>query len=982
MSSSYSRPGIRQTDANAGAPRTRQTRIKQGAQAPAFGDRARFVNQSDPALAGRNAGQTFAEISSFLNEVIEPATKIADDVSYKNAQKQVGDLLASNPNLGQLYDESPEAAQNKIRSLSGRAQDLTLSNLATSGAFAFSKSFPAAIKNDELLQQPTTDENREAQTKRYNELRSDNLGLLKNLPPEYLAGVTDKLAGIEGQIKGELEGLRLKTQKRNAETQLSTTLGSIAVEESATVVGVDAVAGENAGAGAQFDGLSIAAEKYNGRISNQIDRNLASGNANPTQVAQRNWAGAYDQIVELLNDDQYEEARSVLNLLKAATKEPIMVGPDGKTNFWDIPITGANGSASSIQEKIRKTETVIDSVEKTGSLEKTMDLINDLRPRLLSKDAFVRDEARQEGLARLREAEGIPLDTALQAAQLLRGSAEEAADPTTYQERNLAELRSSPEYRNSTVEQRRAEILQRELSGEITGSQAAAELNVLANAGDTSEGLDNDVTSAQTRATNEGAKQEVTESVIEALQAAKDAGLTLPGQITGKGGLAETETQAITNEAWNETRAELDKRLAAEPNKPIERNEVVAIYKQKIEEATQRRIDEYGQQSGRIGAPTRKTKAYVDMTLGKAKSDSAAVMGSPVEMFPQSFKDEFETVKGKPLTNKNWKEGFYYLASRLDQVKDEDGKPVYGPDGITFLRNAYKQATKSELVLEAPVGRNDPKGTRYVPGSKGMPTRQRVNDQKSKQKDGDEQASAVDFTGNLLLQIAGTVLPGGGSPASAALMNNPENLQAMAEVWTGRKPLSLKTPSLPQLSATAPVEVMPLAMRSINHPFALAIGIAEGTRTPDGGVTRAYYGHRDPGNGVRNQGNFSAQQGQATPQIADQQWLGKLTRQQMNYEPLLARAGIQRGTHGYNRLMFNILDLTVQAPAAVPDFVAQTPKMIRGGLSIESIAKARADSFYSPSSGRLDAPGFGNNYSRLFSDQRSRAGVWDLRSRL
>ena len=101
----------------------------------------------------------------------------------------------------------------------------------------------------------------------------------------------------------------------------------------------------------------------------------------------------------------------------------------------------------------------------------------------------------------------------------------------------------------------------------------------------------------------------------------------------------------------------------------------------------------------------------------------------------------------------------------------------------------------------------------------------------------------------------------------------------------------------------------------------------------------------------------------------------------MTYQPLLERIGVRRGTQGYNRLMFNILDLTVQAPAAVPDFVAKAPQMLRQGLTVESIAKARSDSFYMPS-GRLNAPGFGNSYSRLFRDQRSRAGVWDLRRRL
>jgi len=1020
VSSSYSRPGIRQTNANAGAPSIRQTRIKQRAQAPAFGTGPRFDNYSDPGTAGRNAGQTFDEISRFLSDAIEPAVKIADDISLKNAQKQVGDLLASNPNLGQLYNESPEAVQNKIRSMSSRAQDLTLSNLARSEAFAFSKSFPAAVINDELLKQPTTDANREAQTKRFNDLRSENLGAFLQSNPEYLAGVAGELSGIEGQVKGQLEGLRLKTQKRNSETQLSTELGGIAVKYAAEGTGIDVASASaaptafpetdapignaddnpmigqtvspstglvpNSQAGDQFDGKVIAADDYVGALKTQIDANLESGNFNPQQFAQRNWAGIYDSIVELLNDDQYGEAGAVIDLLKAATKQKIMVGPDGKTNFWDIPIAGANNSSATIQDKIRQAEKIVDDMEAAGKADYLMKELGKLDFRGGSES----EADYQKGMAIIREADGLDFDLKVQMMELL-GRADAASNrPTAAQQVDMSILRSSPEYRNLTTEQKRLEIIKRGLNGTSTASQVTAELDNLARQNPTSLGLDANVDNARERAFKEGAQQKTLEAVAEAMEKADEAGLNLPGKIFAPNGagLAERATQVIAAQAWEETRKELDKRLAADPNKEITPDDILDIYKEKIDEATNRTIAEYGQQAGTLGTPTRKTKAYVDLFLGNASANPGQVMKNKVELFSKSFKDEFEKVKGKPLTSKNWKDGWEYLAGRLDQVKDQDGKPVYGPDGVTWLRNAYRKATKSNLEPTDPLKNT---GLGFLGfGSDGVSESElerlrgvRDGTRPRKGSEGEkDQASVVDFTGNLLLKIAGTVLPGGGSSASAALLDNPENIQAMAEVWTGRKPLSLKTPPLPQLSATASVEAVPMALSSINHPFALAIGIAEGTRTADGGVTRAYYGHTDPGNGVRNQGNFSAQQGQATPQIADQQWLSKLTRQQMNYQPLLARAGIQQGTQGYNRLMFNILDLTVQAPAAVPDFVAQVPKMMRGGLSVESIAKARADSFYSPRSGRLDAPGFGNNYSRLFSDQRSRAGVWDLRSRL
>jgi hypothetical protein len=161
----------------------------------------------------------------------------------------------------------------------------------------------------------------------------------------------------------------------------------------------------------------------------------------------------------------------------------------------------------------------------------------------------------------------------------------------------------------------------------------------------------------------------------------------------------------------------------------------------------------------------------------------------------------------------------------------------------------------------------------------------------------------------------------------------------------------------------------------------IAIGISEGTRTPSGGYTRAYYGHTDPGNGVHNVGTVSGQQG-GSPQGSDRRWMATLTQKQLQLAPVLQRLGIPANSVAYNRLMFNALDLMVQAPAAYPDFVRQLPAILARGATIEAIAKARADSFINPRTGRLDAGGFGNSYSRLLADQRSRAGAFDYKRRL
>ena len=169
------------------------------------------------------------------------------------------------------------------------------------------------------------------------------------------------------------------------------------------------------------------------------------------------------------------------------------------------------------------------------------------------------------------------------------------------------------------------------------------------------------------------------------------------------------------------------------------------------------------------------------------------------------------------------------------------------------------------------------------------------------------------------------------------------------------------------------------AISSPNDPIFLAIGINEGTRRADGGFNKAYYGHTDPGDQKWNRGTVSARAG--TPEEADRTWMKKLANTQRKYEPQLATFGLTQGSGEYNDILFNILDLTVQAPAAVPDFVKQIPQLITQGITPQSIGRARANAFFNPRTGKLEASGFGNNFQRLLRDQVSRAGTFRLKRR-
>ena len=164
------------------------------------------------------------------------------------------------------------------------------------------------------------------------------------------------------------------------------------------------------------------------------------------------------------------------------------------------------------------------------------------------------------------------------------------------------------------------------------------------------------------------------------------------------------------------------------------------------------------------------------------------------------------------------------------------------------------------------------------------------------------------------------------------------------------------------------------AINSANHPFFVSIGVNEGTRTADGGYTKNFYGHTDPGDGHNNRGTVSGGRGNNnTPQEVDKKWQGILRQTQNQYANQVSRFA-SPGSDAYNQIMFNILDLRVQAPAAVPDFVKRIPRIVAEGVTPEVIGRMRAESFINPRTGRLEASGFNNNMSRLEADQRRRAG--------
>lgn len=151
-----------------------------------------------------------------------------------------------------------------------------------------------------------------------------------------------------------------------------------------------------------------------------------------------------------------------------------------------------------------------------------------------------------------------------------------------------------------------------------------------------------------------------------------------------------------------------------------------------------------------------------------------------------------------------------------------------------------------------------------------------------------------------------------------------------------------------------------------------AIGHAEGNLDVNGNTTGAYDGHSDPGNGKQNKGTFSYQHGASTPEQADQAQLAKFRAQRPTYEAAARNAGLDPNNPLLAAAYFDTFTQSEAAANLPGGFLDQLPELARKGVTPENIIDIRVQSYVDPSTGRLDAPAFGNDPVDLRRDQTRR----------
>ena len=913
----------------------------------------RLRNFNTPEIAAANAQQGYNQIADFLEQTLEVAKPIYEE--WVNGEIK-GELeqIAGQPDFFDKYRNKDEGTQAYVRSLRPQTQRIVNNSLAGAAVKEFGDSVTIESANNPVLLNPnSTDAERSAAS---SEIRARNQEkYLDAVPASALAPQLGNIELVNAGARSKAQELRVKALDEQRRSVIRTGWGSAFLESIDLGTAVD-VQGAELDPKTQREQRQIFLSEQSAAWTNRLDE--ISGEFNPTDVARDYFLGLTQGVTRLIADGDYDgaqllltEAREVANGYKFETGGSlgsVSVGKEGQTvsqliNKQLINIDGKSDqkSAQFIRDNAKNLETALSPTATAGE----------------------RAAARQRIILNGR---GNP-QAVFDALNLLNRTQTLTEQLTPEQEQKKLDLYFQVTDRSIPRDQRQQLIIN-------SGLPIAAQSEL---ARSMSQSTPDGPTSLTIRARN-SLKPEVIDAVGRIERARDAAVLELGPNAVG----AVPDTATLSNEIQLEAARATEARAIQEleQGKNVDQNRVLDIFKEEIAVAEKATTAKYELPQGDLGP-----RSIQEQAVNRAYQDLKYVSGQirngvapkTLELFPPDFIDSL------PQNERNYSDALRRFQQRFVNIRTEDGKSVF-PNFSGMWQNIMGGGLATDPVA--------PPDTR--PGGFIIPKALFGPEPGQETKDGEkgDQASLGQQLEGALGQLLNVVIPA--APANAQSMDGKKESDytgmQTAEMLSAamRRPGSVDlgpaTPGLPQQGAAAvTARPVPTSINSPNHPYFVAIGLNEGTRTPDGGYTRAYYGHTDPGDGAANRGTISARAG--SPQQADRQWASILSGRAIEARAFLRKAGLADNTVGFQRVMFNVLDLMVQVgqySGANDDFLGKLPDMAAAGFSIESVAKARTDSYINPSTGRLEAAGFGNSYNRLFQDQRRRAGTFDYKKRL
>jgi hypothetical protein len=976
----YSRPGIRTSNVSPGQQLGNSLSI----DLPEVRNRtpdAPYRDARNPRQAGENAKLKYKAIESLLefagSKSVREAVAAQIDAS---AKREAGKVLDAYPAINTTSTDNPEAIA-ALNGLSPRAKDFVVEAQAANAVSTYGLALEAEVASRPIITAAgDTPEQQELRAKALSEAKAAarDMSGLSGLPSYQIAQNSQQLASYDAVVQGNAYKKRLATQTDLALVGLQQGAGSELIKG---WQGINKVASStDQPVGSAFDVV----------IDGIID--TSANNVGPTGQA-RVLAGGIENALKSISDPT--EQLQFLEALKDRAARG-KVGADGKTDVFSVPL-GRTGV--SISDKL---ETLIPDAE--GKADRA----------IVGKTYLEAVKLGQEG--KVEQAR----DLMLSRAELL---SDPSMIPTFISQMESLTTRVTPEMR-----QRGYEMFERQLNDE--DAAALYKEMIAADVGTYSPQDVRSMFSLAQQGGGDGTYSKKRRSFTSAIADGSDVYDTGFASYLAETGLSQEDrtrvdgTRTVYTDAAKRARfnyrlevqdkffAKLD---AAEPGK----FDPLRALNEAINETVYEKKQAGGSNDGVASSPRDQYVGWAGSSL-KALSQVAATNGNQIQgeqipataiapatlqawqqANPEKSFDSLTGLQKERLLVRSIQSYKKFDAAKQQYVNytEQEAKQRVN----SMLKEAERQAANGggsdaarvpEVVPETPEELKDARRPRMQgygrePIEKTLGLLEKAAQwSTTKQEDpfnfnkvfnnggfGPQAMSYVDGFLNLTL---------GAAPANAGQLDfgTPEGLEALRSSWSSGQN-GLNTAPLPQVATATPVRYVPVAINSDKHELFVMVGVAEGTRTASGGYTKAYYGHKDMGDGNWNRGTVSGGRGtSASPQMVDRRWMGTLTNVQQRMRGPLIAHGLQPGTAGFNRVMFNLIDLTVQSPAAARDFAGKLIEMKQKGWTVEAIAKARADSFINPATGRLDAPGFGNNYQRLFQDQRSRAGVYDYRRRI
>ena len=974
----YSRPGTSQVDAF-GEVANPMAISRVGLRSKSEVSRnGAVVDKRNPAQIGRNAELKTKSIENFVSFLIKDVAPVVNDELKAKGDAAAMDAITSIPGMadGSFYRQSDEQQRKVLKdyNLNGYARDQLQNYGAGVAVGQYKQELADAFLASPILKSDAPQAERDAEKQR---ILTETRSSLRGVEPRFLAQFAPALSQYEGTVIGKTEDLARDARNVNLQNAAVANFSTWWDETAGNLlqVGEDMTPGDVAG--------------YAAQLRNQLEANLAESlpTTTPKEWYELTEKGFFNSLNEAIGDEEPEKAQTLIAAWEIVSNEPITSNGHNVWNFANK--AGEDGKTAA--EKLAAYKKIVDKLVDKRSEEIVLNANSADIGKAIEGDMQAYDRVNNQIIALFEDGKREEAQALSDALTQEMGNADRRLQEDVIELGRLAALKRDPRV---TPEQFAQEVQGSILNRSIRSSTGAQLVRSRISPSRLEQEQDQNIQYQENKIVGmvdirdgqrvliPGEDKDVNDAIAIAKEAEPSIENYLTGQFFGdldvavKGKFKEGEPPPSGEELAAIIKTESIRLVKQQTS--ILRNKARQTLQGKQDRA--RKVLQPVLDAIEDGVD--KGKVWGDDILDTAKETNSRPEDVWQSRYAESLID-LPVPGGKP--------GELFTKETAKKEAEEEFKR------LRRKIRRQKQGSGYSPVQRAPV--SSPTSSRPIPISTeiayetALPGFEEEVQTASKEKDQDGPNGLLAVGGSKVLEALGRVLPGGGSPAVAGdleselkrseAIKNSSGWKTLNRMFARRERVSATTQPLPQLSPTALTDTVSIAMTSDRHPFAVHIGIAEGTRTINGGYTAAYKGHRDPGDGHLNRGTFSGgrNMGNATPQQVDRHWMRELSARSARIAPVMARAGLRPGTVGYNRFMFNYLDLSVQAPRAADTFAAKISTVKAGDWSIEIIAKARADSFYSPVTGRLEASGFGNNYSRLLSDQRSRAGVWDYKRR-